>query len=288
MKIMPIEQCEAVRKCMASPQSYASHVNMGYSPTRPSNSRIAAFALQKLEEAWAADKANHDKNAAALEANQAVRDHIQAVMAEVGMPAKRKVQSGTRYGLPKYKTIDAGYLEDIHAHVPINDGFGLAEKSYNDLKARYKQFAEDAEKEAAIATQAAEREAAREKAERRDTIELAKIIIRYDLAEDISFNDCLDELRKKDQRLDLAVAMAQTRGDWSSGFWRVSDALSRFKIDSDEDKDIANDVVSHLNDDHDDGRVFRDCAWNYDRLFASAADSQLSQDIQFVMSKVVD
>lgn len=287
-KIMPVEQCGAVRKCMASPQSYASQMNHGFSYLTPSNSRIATFALQKLEEAWAADKATHEKNAAALEANQAVRERINELMAEVGIPTTKRVRDGNRmrYGVPKMKTVDAGYIEDIRAAAPITDGFNDCKLAYERLKPIYDKFAEDAEKEAEVASQAAERETEREKAERRANIKLAKIIIRYDLPEDISWNDCLDELRRRDQRLDLAVAMSQTRGDWSDGFWRVSDALGRFKIETDEDKDIVNDVVSCMNDD--DGRVFRDTTWNYGRLFESAADSQLSQDIQFVMSKVDD
>lgn len=285
-KIQPVEQCGAVRKCMADPRSYKSQMPRGYTFSDPSNKRVAAFALQMLEEAWKQDQAIHEKNAAALEANQAVRNRIQALMNEVEMPKTRKVQSGTRYGLPKYKTVDAGYLEDFKAHVPISDNFMLVSHSYNELKAKYDKFAEEAEKEAEVAAQAAEREAERKKAERRANIELAKIILRYDLPEDSTWNDCLDLLRKKDQRLDLAVAMSQTRGDWNEGFWRVSDALGRFKIEMDEDKDIANDVVSCMNDD--DGRVFRDTSWNYGRLFETAADSQLSADIQLAMSKAQD
>lgn len=288
MKIMPVEQCGAVRKCMASPQSYKSQMRSGYSYREPSNKSIAAFALQKLEEAWAADKATHERNAAALEVNAAVRERVQSVMDEVGMPKTRRVRDGNRmkFGMPKMKTIDAGYLDDLRAAVPVTDGFNDCKSAYERLKPLYDKFAEEAEKEAEVAAQAAEREAEREKAERRANIELAKIILRYDLPEDFTWNDCLDELRKRDQRLNLAVAMSQTRGDWSSGFWRVSDALSRFKIETDEDKDIANDIVSCMNDD--DGRVFRDTVWNYSRLFETASDTQLSTDIQLALSKVED
>jgi hypothetical protein len=84
MKIQPIEKCGAVSHCMAQPQSYKSQITSYY--TTPSNKRIAAFAIQKLEEAWAKDVANHEKNMAALEANRAVRERIQALMDEVGMP----------------------------------------------------------------------------------------------------------------------------------------------------------------------------------------------------------
>lgn len=285
MKIMPIEMCGAVRKCMASPQSYKSQMPRGHTYLEPNNKRVATFALQRLEDAWAADKLTHASNAAALEANKAVRERIQALMDEVGMPKTRKVRDGnrTRYGVPKMKTVDAGYLDDLKAHVPIADGFNDAQLAYDRLKAEYDKFAEEAEKEEEQARVAAERTAEVERQQRRDNIELAKIILRYDLDEDSAWGDVLEELRKKDQRLDLAVAMSQTRGDWSEGFWRVSDALGRFKIETDEDKDIANDVVSCMNDD--DGRIFRDTVWNYSRLFSSAADSQLSADIQMAMAK---
>lgn len=282
---MPIEQCGAVRKCMASPQSYKSQMPRGYTYREPSSKSVAAFALQALERAWEQDKATHKKNTAALEANRAVRERVQSVMDEVGMPKTRKVQSGTRYGLPKYKSVDAGYLDDLRSAVPVDDGFGLAQQAYERLKPAYDKFAEEAEKEAETARLAAERAAEAEKQQRRDNIEMAKIILRYELPEDSSWGDILGELRKKDQRLDLAVAMSQTRGDWSDGFWRVSDAIGRFKIENDDDKNIANEILSLLKDDHDDGRVFRDCEWSYSRLFSEARDSQLSADIQMAMSK---
>lgn len=236
------------------------------------------------------DRDIHEKNKPALEANRTVRDRITALMEDVGMPKTRRVRDGnrTRYGVPKMKTVDAGYLEDFKAHVPISDGFERAELRYNELKAAYDKFAEEAEAEAEKAKEEAERIAERDREERRNNIELAKIVIRYELPEDSTWGDVIVELRKRDQRMDLAVAMQQTRGDWSEGFWRVSDALSRFKIQTDEDKDIANDVVSHLNGDHHDGRVFRDCRWNYGVLFAEAEDQQLSDDIRKALSMVMD
>jgi hypothetical protein len=171
----------------------------------------------------------------------------------------------------------------MRAHIPINDGFESAKSTYERLKASYDKFAQDAEAEAEKEVQAAARAAEAEKQARRENIELAKIILRYDLQEDSTWDDVLEALRDKDQRLDLAVAMMQTRSDWSGGFYRVSDALSRFKIDNDTDKDIAGDVIGCMHDD--DGRVFRDTTWNYSRLFAEAEDKQLSTDIQLAAEK---
>ncbi|MNV78716.1 hypothetical protein D3C71_1722230 [compost metagenome] len=110
-------------------------------------------------------------------------------------------------------------------------------------------------------------------------MELAAVLLRYELPLESSWSDVLDSLCEKDQRLDLAVAMQRTRGDWSEGPYRVKNALDRFQIETTEDKDIANDVLSCL-DDFEDGRVFRDTNWNYGRLFASVKDETLSADVQ--------
>lgn len=283
-KIMPVQKVGAVSQCIASPQSYASRVP-GASYRTPTKKSIAAFALSQLEAARKLDIENHENNATAIEANMAVRDRVIALMTEVGMPKTRKEKAGTRYGMPKYRTVGAGWLDDLRDNVPTTDGFDHATATYNRLRAEYEKYAADGEREAEQAATAAAQEDERRKAERRANLELAEIILRYDLDRDSEWSDVLDALRKRDQRLDLAVAMQQTRSDWSEGFYRVSDALGRFKIDSEEDKEIANDVVSYLNDDHDDGRVFRDCQWNYGKLFSTASDQQLSTDVQTAVAR---
>lgn len=286
-KIMPVTQINAVARCMASPASYA-HDARGRGYSEPTKKQIAIFATARLEAARKLDMEDHEKNMPAIEANKAIRERVTALMEEIGMPVTRKVRDGnrTRYGIPKMKTIDAGYIEDLRVHVPIDDGFATATAIYHSLKAKYDAYADEAEKEAERAKAVAAEAEERRKAERRANLELAEIILRYDLDRDSEWSDVLDALRKRDQRLDLAVAMKQTRGDWSGGFYRVSDAIGRFKIETDEDKSIANEIVSLLHDDHDDGRVFRDCAWSYDRLFASASDRQLAADVQRAAANV--
>lgn len=278
LKIMPVQKVGAVSRCMASPQSYATHVP-GYQYRTPTKQRVAEYAMQKLEEARKLDVDAHEANLPAIEANKAVRERIAALMDEVGLPKTRKVRSGTRYGVPKYKTVDAGYLEDLREHVLISDGFDHATSTYNTLRARYEDFAKKGAREAEQAARDAEQAEERRKAERRANLELAEIILRYELARDSEWSDVLDALRKRDQRLDLAIAMQQTRGDWSDGYYRVSDALNRFKVETPEDAEIQTDILSCFNDDID-GRVFRDTAWNYDRLFSTASDQQLAADVQ--------
>ncbi|MBR8435711.1 hypothetical protein KDW37_33670 [Burkholderia cenocepacia] len=275
-KIMPVEQCGFVNKCMASPQSYASSLSSYRTPT---SKAIADHALAQLEAARAKDVALHDANLEAIERNKGMADRVRAFMEEIGMPkswTERDTKSRSRY--PKNVTRDAGWITDITRFIKTDDGFAHATHSYETLKARYDEYAATAARETAQAEQQRQRAADAEREARKANVELARIVLRYELSDESTWDDVLDVLRGKDQRIDLALAMMATRGDWSEGPYRVSNAIDRFTIVTDEDKEIANDVISCLHD-FCDGRVFRDTTWNYDRIMASVADQQLAADV---------
>lgn len=90
---------------------------------------------------------------------------------------------------------------------------------------------------------------------------------------DIDPYEVMEFLTDSNRYLDLAAAMEATRNDWSDGFDRVQYALSRFQSHSDGsigDKAIIDDISDCLDGDHEDGRVFRDTEWSYDKLYALA------------------
>jgi hypothetical protein len=278
-KIMPVELCGAVGKCMASPQSYASSLQNTYSTPKPA--RVAAFALEKLEAARKLDEETHAKNETALANNKLVHDAVKAFMDALGMPKRFSVPDHkSRSRFPKTISHDAGYLTDLVREVRVSDNFDQATRTYNDLRTRYVAYKEQADREAEQEKRNAEQAEERAKAARRANIELAAIILRYSLDLDATWEDVLDALRGKHQRVDLAVAMMNVRHDWNDGPGEVSRAMDGFTIETTEDKDIANSVLSNLGDGWDgDGRCFRDCEWNYDRLLASLPDEQLRADV---------
>ena len=279
-KIMPVEQCGAVGNCQSRPSGYEHACTSRYTFTKPTKERIATYALQQLESARAKDVAAHEKNTPAIEANKAVAERVTALMTEIGMPTRfseRDHASRARY--PKTITRDAGWLTDLRRECKTDDGFTAATRTYEDLKRRYEEYAAEGRKEAERAARDRELEQQREVEKRKADMELASILLRYQLPIESTWSDVLEHLRGKHQRLDLAVAMQQTRGDWSDGPYRVRDALGRFTIHTDEDKEIAADVAACLYD-FDDGRVFRDTTWSYDALFASVEDRQLVADVQ--------
>jgi len=283
-KAMPIEKVGFVGQCQSHPSGYEHQATSRYSYHKPSTKRIAEIAMQALEAARAKDVEAHERNIPALAHNLALRERIVGMMKAAGIPdswSERDTSSRARY--PKNKTVAAGYLGDLAKHVVIADGFAYATSTYESLKTRYQAYAEEAGKEAERLERERAAEADRQKEERRKNLALASVILRYGLAEDADWPEILEQLCAKDQRLDLAVAMQQTRADWSEGPDRVSNALDRFVIETTEDKDIANDVLRCL-DGFDDGRVFRDTTWNYDRLFASVSDQQLAADVQTALT----
>ncbi|CUI86305.1 MULTISPECIES: hypothetical protein [Achromobacter] len=283
LKIQELEKVGYVGSCQYSPSSYASYMDSRWSTPTPE--RVAAHALNKLEEARQKDVAAHELNIPRIEINKAIHERVTAMMAEIGMPSSWSEpdrKSRSRY--PKSIRHDAGYLLDLRREAKTSDGFEYATTSYESLKKRYEEYAEDAKRQAELERNKAQREREAEEAKRREDMELAGILLRYGLDVMSSWADVLEALRAKDKYLDLAIAGQRTRGDWSGGPWQVRNALDRFTIESDTDKDIVVDLSDCLAD-FEDGRVFRDTTWNYDRLFGMVKDEQLLKDAQLANDK---
>ncbi|MFX6246442.1 hypothetical protein ABTF77_21310, partial [Acinetobacter baumannii] len=78
----------------------------------------------------------------------------------------------------------------------------------------YEEYADKAAREAEAEAGRAQREQEEALAKRKADMELAAILLRYELPLESDWSYVLEHLRTKDQRLDLAIAMRDTRGDW--------------------------------------------------------------------------
>lgn len=277
LKIMPVEPCGQVGQCMASPSSYSSRLQSYGTKT---TAYIASIAMRELEAARARDVAVHEKNLPAIENNKLIAAQIVALNEAIGMPkrwSERDRNSRSRY----IKTIghDAGYLTDIAREVKTDDGFQSATLTFDRLLKDYQAYVDQGKRDAEVEARRVELEKQALIDKRKADIELAAMLLRYELPLDASWSDVLENLRARHQRLDLAVAMNRTRNDWNEGPYQVRGAMDRFTIRDNEDKDIANDVLGCM-DDFEDGRVFRDTKWNYNRLFDSVEYKQLVADVQ--------
>lgn len=137
---------------------------------------------------------------------------------------------------------------------------------------------EEEQKKAQFARENAERQ-------RKNDLALAGLIVRYSALESSDWRDMLALLCSKNKYLDLGIAGEETRGDWSDGFYRVAEALRRFKIEDERDKEIVADLAGCM--DSEDGRVFRDTTWSYEALYEMVGDDQLVTDARSCLAHTI-
>lgn len=88
-------------------------------------------------------------------------------------------------------------------------------------------------------------------------------------------DNVIDALIDKDQYLKLAKAMEDTRIDWSDGFYKVQNALSSFVPQNEEDKLAMEEISDLANGEESDGRIFRDCKYNYNWILDNKVDKEI-------------
>lgn len=233
-------------------------------------------AERNLANLWRQDCADHDANTPAIEHNKVLRARLTAIMKLAGIPDSYSERVPSRSQYPKSKRLDAGYLGDLRRSVPIDDGFMSAQISYARLAAEITRARATADE----MKRRVERAAAEVVEKRKADMELAGLLVRYGLPVESEWSDILDALRVRDKYLDLALAMEACRGDWSEGCYVVENAMDRFTIQDDRDKEIATDAACAIARFHDDcdGRYFRDTRWGYEALYTIVADQQLVAD----------
>ena len=280
-KIQPIKPCGFVRQTIVNPTSES----YGRFST---NAQRVANAISALDAAFAKDKETHEANVPALAANRDLAKRLEEQMLALGFPRSEwELNPKSRSAHTRYNTVDAGWLRSIRAHVPVDDGFSACEQAYTRLKSEFERAAKaaaDADARTAREKEMAENAA---KARRVADLKLLELCQRRGFDIGTNYDTALDKLRASNQRLDLAVAMMQTRDDWSEGCYRVEDALDRFKPSCPDEEAMANEASGNCAEWGEimDGRVFRDSCWNYDRIIGTL-DEQLRKDAMFLYENV--
>lgn len=111
---------------------------------------------------------------------------------------------------------------------------------------------------------------------------------KYKLNQDFDLEDILDHILALNKYLELAHYLQKNRGDWSEGCHYAKCGIKDFVVECEMDEQIVNDITRYF-DDFEDGRVFRDCKWNYNVLFqiAKEQNEDLWSDYEKV-SELVD
>lgn len=266
-KIMPVKYLGS-----AMGKRFSSLVD--YDRNSWGSSRSKRRALPRAEshckELWEQVLKDHEANVPAMENNQKLRERVALMMHNIGIPDKTTRQDWTgRRRNPKEVTDTAGYLLDLQKHCLIDDGFRAAEEAHKRFLAdieRLRKEIETEEKEAERIKVQQETEQKREKVR-------AALAVKYGLDYTVELNEIVQHLIGKNKYLRLAHFLRLNRNDWNDGYSYAERGIYGFAVENETDKQISADIYAYF-EDFEDGRVFRDCEWNYDRLFAIVEETE--------------
>lgn len=283
MKIKTLPRSESVKYISASNWKVKNYWG-GYQrepETIEQVEKIKQEALELLEKDLALAEEIHNQNVPAIENNKLIHDKVTLIM-------RNTLSIPDNYSTWEYKTSrsskktetrhKAGYLGDLERNIPICDGYDSFVRSVSNYKSVFDKIANDFIQK--IRKEEAER--AKKEKESKSVMAKAVLLVKYGLSEDCGWDDILDKMRNGCKYFNLALAMESTRHNWSEGYYRVEEALNSFKIETEDDQKIYNEISGLCDaDGFIDGRVFRDCHYNYSKLYAMA-DSGIVDDYETI------
>lgn len=106
---------------------------------------------------------------------------------------------------------------------------------------------------------------------------LGQIAGKHNASHNTTPQGVFDELLSQDKYLALGHALFSNRSDWSNGCSYAKEGISYFTVANSLDSDISAEIWDLIDNWDGDGRCFRDCLYNYDKLF-ELANAELYRD----------
>lgn len=208
------------------------------------------------EKAFEVAKKQHEENIPLIEENKRVFAQIVSMIENAGIAS-----SSTSLGKKGFKTVKYPWVVELQSKVSFDDLWCDCERHHNYLMEKNEVY---------IVEERKKRFADEEKEKQRIKYEskiktLAVLSHKYGVSD---FDFVLESILNKCKYLYLAHAMKKTRDDWRDGCYMVEKALNSFNVESDTDNNICRTISDLVNNWGGDGRVFRDCEYNYDILYA--------------------
>lgn len=212
----------------------------------------------------------HQLNIPIIENNQRVREKITQIMKDIGIPNNYTTSEfKTSRSSKKTSTTNvAGYVGDLQRNVPVSDD---SERMLTLIKSAVASLTNHADTlKGNIRKQLIEVE--KTEKEKKSVRALAVLQVKYGLDANSEWSDVLEAFCEKDKYFKLAHAMEATRNDWNDGYGRVQYAIDSFDAVTEEDKEIFEEIHELAYESEDiDGRVFRDCQFNYSMLYGKVS-----------------
>lgn len=215
----------------------------------------------------------HQANIPVIENNQKVREKITQVMKDIGIPNNYSTSEfKTQRSRTKTTTTHAaGYIGDLQRNIPVSDEKDRMLTLIKSAEDSFKRTADTLKGTIRKELQEAEKT---EKA-KKEVLAKARLQVKYGLDENSDWSDVLDTLDSKDKYFNLARSMEAVRNDWNDGFGPVEWAISKFTVETEEDKEIETCIQELLESEEQDGRIFRDCEYNYSVLYGKVSEELL-------------
>lgn len=274
MKLDPIE----VDSLYHFPGGYENNGYWGYEKYQSESSinSICQKGIDHVDRILKSAEKQHFINLDRIANNKIIIGGITKMMDNFGVRG-----SWTTYEYPssrsrtrKEVTHRCGWPAEVSRFIPTDDGFSSIERS---CKSRLDEIEKWKQKKLLELSEIQKKKDLEEKDEKNRRA-LAQYQVKYGLEPESDWSEVMDEILSKDKYLKLAWHLEENRNDWNDGYWLAECGLYDFNIEDETDQ-LIHDEINLLIDNWDnDGRVFRDCKWNYAAIY-SLADSSLYDDL---------
>jgi|GEM_PF-4832855 len=235
-------------------------------------------ARQEIEATYHLLLALRFVNQDAIRNNRMIYENLLKLIISTGIASShtRIINKKTR----KVNSMPVNWAKMLQSVIPMEDRWNLVQNVFDvkmkDVVDWEDQIAEEKKKQ----LEAAEQEEEKMKWNK----QLAVLANKYGLPITADENEILETILSRDKYLLLGDALIRNRLDWSDGPSLVRNELEHFVVCDDIDKAIYANLSDCVNNWDGDGRVFRDCEYNYNRLF-SMVDESLLNDYKMLTQK---
>lgn len=214
--------------------------------------------------------------------NKLVREQVEAFMEEVGVGATytHRYYKTSRSRKLTTETQRAGYSQDLDRLIGGASTPSLNRSNYTrGLEAKYEELRKKIVEK--------EQQEKKKKEEEEAVHKVALLRAKYTPDDtSSSYEDILEGILDKDKYLHLAHYLQENRNDWNDGYDYAETGLSNFSVDSPEDESIYNCISGLIENWDGDGRVFRDCEYDYGTLYGMVESKGLMVDYHKVVSLI--
>lgn len=249
------ESCGVVQQLIPYPLEKVIRQTNQKSYGSPDSARKAA------EHAYQDSLSVVQQNRHIVATNERIKARLIEVITNAGLPKTVSVRRArSRY---KWDSVDTDWYSAVSRHIPTNDQWPLLQDSYKSWLSQCDSWERQINEERASKERAAREE------KRKVDVEIFRraMVAKYGLDADSGMWAVRDKILSANKYLRLAHYLQLNRGDWSDGCDFARQGLREFTVEYGIDREIVDEVRGFCDDWDGDGRVFRDCNWNYTRLF---------------------